>query len=299
VDLFGASGVSADAEIISVAYSIMKRFGAKDEDFDIKINSRKLLEDTYSSLGVAEDKQQAVSRIIDKKEKISAESFLEALREIIGENGDELASLLNNTEGFFEKFGEMESAKELKQTIDSLWQKGIKNVVFSPTITRGFDYYTGMVFEIFDTNPENARSIFGGGRYDKLVGQLSGRDMAAIGFGLGDVTMQDFLTTHSLLPEYKSATQLWLAVAPDTDMNAVENVATELRDKGLNVGVDISGKKLPDQLKSLDKRKIPYVIIVGQTELQSGKYKVRNVITREECEVTLQEIPDLLVRSNS
>jgi histidyl-tRNA synthetase len=278
VDLFGANGISAD------------------EHFEIRINSRKLLEDAYVAFGVAEDKKQAVSRIIDKKEKISADSFREALREIMGEAGDEFAALLDNTEGFFEKFGEAESAKELKQVIDSLWQKGVKNVVFSPTLTRGFDYYTGMVFEIFDTNPENSRSIFGGGRYDKLVGQLSGREMSAIGFGLGDVTMQDFLATHNLLPQYVSATQLWIAIAPDTDMNEVEKLATELREKGLNVGIDISGKKLPDQLKSLDKRKIPYVIIVGPEELKSGKFKVRNAATREEKEVSLSEIPEVCVK---
>lgn len=294
VDLFGITNVAGDAETLSAAYSIMKKFNAKDEDFEIRINSRKLLEDAYASFGVDPDKRQLVSRIIDKKDKISPENFREALAEIMGDSAEELANVIENKEGFFEKFGNMESAKELKQIIDILWQKDIKNVVFSPTLTRGFDYYTGMVFEIFDTNPENSRSIFGGGRYDKLVGQLSGKDVSAVGFAIGDVTMYDFLTTHKLMPEYKSETNLWIAVAPETDMGEVEKLAGELREKGVNVGVDISGKKLPDQLKSLDKRKIPFVMIVGQQELSSGKFKIRNTSTRDEKELGLDEIPEFV-----
>jgi histidyl-tRNA synthetase len=290
-DLFGVVGTQADIEVLSLASDIMRRFGAKEDSYEIRINSRKLLEDIYASLGIEGGKAQSISRIIDKKEKISADSFREALSELVGEQAEELANILDNKEAFFEKFGEKGSAKELKEVMDALWEKDIKNVRFTPTLTRGFDYYTGIVFEIFDTNPENPRSIFGGGRYDNLIGKLSNKEMPAVGFGIGDVTMYDFLATHKLLPEYKSEINLWLAVAPETEQKEVEKVAKQLREKGLNVGVDISGKKLPDQLKSLDKRKIPFVMIVGPQELSTGKFKIRNAATREEKELDLDEIP--------
>ena len=201
---------------------------------------------------------------------------------------------MDSGEAFFTEFGDNKSVTDLKQTMENLKNIGVNNVKFYPTLTRGFDYYTGIVFEIFDTNSENSRSLFGGGRYDNLIEQFGGEKVAAIGFGMGDVTIENFLQTHNLLPTLKSSTQLWICVAPETEIKDVEDIAGQLRKKNLNVGLDISGKKLPDQLKSIDKRKIPFVMVVGKDELESGKFKVRNVETREEKEGNIQEIADIV-----
>jgi len=91
-----------------------------------------------------------------------------------------------------------------------LKRKGITNAVFDPSVMRGFDYYTGVVFEMYDTNPKNSRALFGGGRYDDLVGIFGVEKVSGIGFGWGDVTTRDFLETYNLLPEYYPPIKLYI-----------------------------------------------------------------------------------------
>ncbi|MEK7575340.1 MAG: ATP phosphoribosyltransferase regulatory subunit [Patescibacteria group bacterium] len=172
-DLLGISGIEAEVEIISLAYKIMKEFGAKDEDFEIRINSRKLLQETY---GVR------MFGLLDKKEKMEAAEFESEWNKLSPTPFKEAA---------------IDNSPELKEIISALEKKGIKTK-FSSTLTRGFDYYTGMVFEVFDTNPENRRSLFGGGRYDNLLEIFGVDPVPTVGFGMGDVTMRDFLETHDL-----------------------------------------------------------------------------------------------------
>lgn len=152
-DLLGVSDVSAEVEILSLAHAIMKAFGARDEDFLIKINDRKAL---------PQDKE--LLRKVDKgEEKIN-----------------------------------IEQTKDVEEVLSRV---NFKNIVFDPNIVRGFDYYTGIVFEIFDTNTENSRSLFGGGRYDNLLEIFDVEPVPAVGFGMGDITIRDFLETHGLLKD--------------------------------------------------------------------------------------------------
>ncbi len=295
-DIFGTKNKEVDTEIIFLAYQTMKAFGAEESQFEIRINNREMMNDLYKKIGIAENERQKISRIIDKKDKISKDAFDGALKEVIGEEKlNKLSYILDSGDQFFEEFKGEQAVKETKEVIEDLKARGIKNVRFSPTLTRGFDYYTGIIFEFFDTNPENPRSIVGGGRYDELVGEIAGENVPAIGFGWGDVLMKDFLEVHNLLPKLKSSTNLWICIAPETDVQKVEEIAGKLREKGVNVGVDISGRKLPDQLKSLEKRNTPFVLVVGKDEIESGKFKVRNVETREEKEGSFDEISKFVI----
>lgn len=295
VDIFGVSDFMAEVEIIRVSSEIMKKFGAKDEDFKIKINSRPLLDDVFKKINIDDDKRLFVYRLIDKKEKMSDDDFREAMVTLIGEKqAGELLEHLYFGEGLFSMMGESPAAKGLSKTIETLRKNGISNLVFDPTVTRGFDYYTGVVFEVFDTNKENPRTIFGGGRYDDLIGAFTSQKVAAFGFGMGDVTTRDFLETHKLLPKINAKTDVYICVAPDTQIEEVYNIAGSLREKGLNVAVDISGKKLGDQLKSLDKRNIPFVMTVGSEELNNQNFTIRNTETREEKSGSIEEIISFL-----
>lgn len=179
------SALDAEVEIISLAYKIMKEFGAKDDDFVIKINDRKspmkgLRENKKE---ITEAQEQKLLRLRDSKNKISEEEYRASILEILGENLDI----------------ESEESEQTKSVINKLKDTGISNIEFSPILTRGFDYYTGIVFEVFDTNPENNRSLFGGGRYDNLLEMFGVEPLPTVGFGMGDVTMRDFLETHNLL----------------------------------------------------------------------------------------------------
>lgn len=295
VDIFGVSDFWAEVEVISVASDIMKKFGASEKDFQIKINSRPFLDDVLKKTNIAEDQRQFVYRLIDKKEKMSDEDFRSALITLIGEkSGEELLENLYFGEGLFTMMNQSEAARRLNQTIETLRKSGVSNLVFTPTLTRGFDYYTGVVFEVFDTDKENPRSLFGGGRYDDLVGAFVGQKVPAFGFGMGDVTIRDFLETHKLLPYIDSTTDLYICVAPGVEISDVYKVAEAFRKGKLNVAVDISGKKLGDQLKTLEKRKIPFVTTIGSEEIKGQKFTVRNTQTREEKSGNVEEITNFL-----
>ena len=290
-DIFGVSDFWAEVEIISMASDIMKKFGAKEKDFQIKINSRTLLDEIFKKANIEEDKRLFTYRLLDKKEKMLNADFRHSLSVLVGENSaKELLETLYFGEGLLTSMRQSLAAKYLNQTMETLRNLGISNLVFTPTLIRGFDYYTGVVFEVFDTNKENPRAMFGGGRYDDLVGAFTNQSLSGFGFGMGDVTIHNFLETHNLLPKIDSTTDLYICVAPDTQIEEVYRVAEALRESGINAAVDISSKKLSDQLKSLDKRDIPYVLTIGSEELKSENFTLRNTKTREEKNGNLSEI---------
>lgn len=193
-DLVGIPGIEAEAEVISLAYEIMKTFGAKDEDFQIKINDRNRFDEAIDNIGgVSDSTKKAVMRTMDGWEK-NDNSKQELIKDLGPEKAEQFLNYLEKTKG----------SKGLNELIDRLNSKNIKNCIVDINLTRGFDYYTGIVFEVFDTNPENRRSIFGGGRYDNLMEIFGVEPAPMVGFGMGDVTIRDFLETHKLPPFDKS-----------------------------------------------------------------------------------------------
>lgn len=306
VDIFGVEGIEAEIEIISLVHSIMKRFGLKDDNYEIRINNRKIvnyiLED-FLSLSLEES--HAISKLIDKKDKMSKEDFAEKVHSVVGGKSDELLKLLHskNLEDFIsllpEKARTHQGVLEIKELQEKLAGIGIKNSVFSPTLMRGFDYYTGIVFEIFDTNPENRRAIFGGGRYDNLLSIFGAEKIPAVGFGMGDVTTRDVLETYNLLPKYKPATELYVCILDEKYKNYANALAQRLREKGLNVAVDCSSKKAGDQIKYADKNMIPFVVCVGENEVKNEEFKVKNLKSSEETILNNEEIAKFLLGSSA
>ena len=160
---------------------------------------------------------------------------------------------------------------------------------------RGFDYYTGMVFEVFDTSPDNNRSIFGGGRYDDLMDIFGAKKIPAVGFGAGDVTAKDFLETHALLPKYVPPTDVYIATLGPEFLEPANNLAQNLRENGLSVALDLTEKKLGDQIKVASKQGVPFLICVGENEVTSGVFAVKNMGTGEEVKVKAEEIAQILL----
>ena len=291
VDLFGAEGNEADAEIISVAYEIMKKFGATDNDFLIKINNRKLLNDLYAYFKMTPEESQKVSKIIDKKEKISKDVFETSVKEVIGERMPDFVRILTSNEKLFDTLGkDNPNAKEIVDLIEKLESIGITNVSFEPTLMRGFDYYTGIVFEVFDTHPDNNRSVFGGGRYDDLLEIFGADKVPTIGFGAGDVTARDFLETHNLLPQYKPSAQIYICTLGTEFSDNARKLAETLRKKNIHVAIDLSSKKVGDQIKTAHRQNIPYVICIGENEVTSGMYPLKKMDTGEEKNLKANDI---------
>lgn len=277
-DIFGISGTAADVEVIQIAHTLMKNFGAMDHDFEIRINNRAILQENLSKI-LSEDEIPTYLRLLDKKAKMTEAQFELEINKTFGRKID---FVMDNP------------GEETAQIISVLNNLGINNIKFDPNLVRGFNYYTGTVFEVFDTDPENPRSLFGGGRYNELTKMFNNEEIPAVGFGSGDVTTKDFLETHNLLPKYESSTKLYIATISPEQNIAVETLATTLREAGINVAVDWTHRKPGDQIKTADKHSIPYCILIGQDEVTTETYRLKYLPTGEEKLLQLDELIDVL-----
>ncbi len=275
VDLFGSASPSADAEIIAVAHAVMKAFGASESDFEIRIGSRAFLNALAEKAGLSSEKREQLLRLLDRRAKISAEEF---------EKG--LAALGVPPEAF----SAPAAPDDVRSLVAALQDLGIGNARFDAGIVRGFEYYTGTVFEVYDTRPENNRSLFGGGRYDNLLQLFGEEPVPAAGFGMGDVTMRDFLSVRGRIPPYAPPTKAYLAVTSAELVPEAMRLAAELRAHGVNAAVDLGDRKLGDQIKNADRQRIPYLIVVGEDELRSGEFAVRTLATRAEATLSRTEL---------
>jgi histidyl-tRNA synthetase len=178
--------------------------------------------------------------------------------------------------------------------MDMLTESRVTNAKFDITLMRGFDYYTDIVFEVVDTNPDNNRSMFGGGRYDGLVGMFGVDPVATVGFGMGDVTLQNFLESHDLLPHLYPETDAYVILIGDNMYEKSQHVLAELREMGLNIAVDTTGRKLEKQIKTAVKKGLHYAIFIGETELADNQYKLRNLADSTEESHGLQRIVSIV-----
>lgn len=286
VDLLGSKTAEADGEIVAIAHAILAGFSATNKDFVIRINSRALLDAACTAAGLTVDQKKSYLRLLDRKAKMSAEEYSAAL---IAITPTDPLSLIGKDDARIQ-----EEKHRLIGLIEALKERGMTNVVFDSHIVRGFDYYTGIVFEVFDTDPANPRAILGGGRYDNLVALFGGEPLPAVGFGMGDVTLLDFLTTHDLLPPATAAPELFLGTPSEDDIADANRAAEQLRALGLRVFVNLTHKSLGDQIKDADRRSIPFFAALGANERASGVLKVKRLANGEERELSVTDIPTFI-----
>jgi len=275
VDIFGSESFAADAEIIPVAYEIMKAFGAQEHDFVIKVGSRAYINALALELELSEENTAKLVGLLDRKNKIEQVEFEAGLADL-GVPKEKLDA--NNV------------PQDAKAVLDFLASVGVTNAVFDPSIVRGFAYYTGVVFEVYDTHKDNNRALFGGGRYDNLTALFDNESITGVGFGMGDVTMHDFLAVRNMLPTYQAPTHVYLAVASEAEVPHALRIAGELRAEGVNVAVDFSEKKLADQIKNAAKNSVPNLIVIGQDEISSGTFTVRDLVNGQETSLSHAEL---------
>ncbi len=282
VDMFGSDGVAAEAEVLQLADMLLKGFGATSDMYTIKVNNRKLINFVMANyLGLDEVQSSAMIKLLDRKDKVPTEVFNEQAAIILNNSEtriDQLSILLaaRSMADLPESITNSEAVSEIRELFTLLDKLQIESVVFDITLMRGLDYYTGMVFEVADTDPENNRSLFGGGRYDGLVGMFGVEPVSAVGFAPGLTTTQLFLRSHKLLPELKPEVDLYVASIGDTALQALQ-LATELRKSGASVEVDVSGRKFDKLLKTADKKNVTEIVFVGESEVSSGEYRAKNL----------------------
>ena len=291
-DIFAAQDLFiADCEILQLALNILIAFGAKKGDFILKVNHRGIL--TYfleHILKIKKNQHLTVARILDKREKIPKDDF----NKMLSENGVSESNILiieNYLKINMEQFGEEKiipedlmncqgfyHLKELFKIIDDLGYSEF--IEYSPSVVRGFDYYTGMIFEVFDRDTQNPRSLFGGGRYDGLISQFGRDNCNAVGFGMGDVTFQNFLENHDLLKNQGRKSQIYLTLFRDKGgLKNTFKLAQTLREEGFKVEMSMGATKLKKQLEEANQKKIPFVIFQGEEENRDDMVTLRNMQT--------------------
>ena len=287
-DMFGSSDYTADVEMIALAYQTLIDFGATPEMFQIQVNDRALMTRLYTAIGINESDIPAITKLNDKRKKIDAEVYRQ-----------ELISIINNETLAEEVIIMLDKSDEQTDVMIGLYELGIKNVVFNKSLARGFDYYTGTVFEIFDISGENNRSLLGGGRYDNLTGLFDNEPISGIGFGMGDVTMRDFLETHNLLPPNLSITAPTLMIIPtDSAYNLeAQKIAKSLRARGISVTTDIGTKKLGKKITDAADRKVKYSIIVGENEANTNIFALKDLAKNTEQTSTLDELATVIINN--
>jgi histidyl-tRNA synthetase len=288
-DIFGVAGIEADAEIIALAHAVMRHLGAEERDFEIRVSDRRILENIYDNAGVSPESRAIVTRLLDRRAKTEPAAFEASLSEAL-DSGDKARALIDELD-------RTTSSAFLENLRTTLEYFDVRNMVVDTSITRGFDYYTGMVFEVFDTHESNRRALFGGGRYDRLLEMFGGEPLPAVGFGMGDVTARDFLEAHNLLPAYAPTTELMLAVVEPEAMTHALKLAQDLRREDIAVAVNLSGKRIGDQFRQADKLKVPFVVAVGSKERDSGRYTVKNLSTGVEITLPADRIAEHLFTS--
>jgi histidyl-tRNA synthetase len=290
VDIFGVAGLEADHEIISVADAVMQAFGAKRNMYEIRVNSRKFINYVLLDyLGLDGVEAHTISKLIDKMHKLESAEFVAMIEAAMSPSRREAGSATKllafldspSLDELPEDLQASADLNEIKRLMELLKASGITNARFDSSLMRGFDYYTDIVFEVFDLDPSNNRAMFGGGRYDGLVGLFGVEPVPTVGFGQGDVTMRLFLEAHELLPSLPPETELSLILIGDTYAGA-QGLLQELRAEGVRCAVDISGRKLDKQIQTAEKRGAQYVLFVGEKELEEQRYPLKNLKTGEE-----------------
>lgn len=288
-DIFGADDFTADVEIIALSNQVLLDFGATPDMFEIRVNNRLEMTELYESLGIKDaDLQNKITRLNDRFHKIPVEVYKAELIQILG--NDKL------TEEVFAKITIAENAND-NEVLRGLKALGINNVKIDRTLARGFDYYTGTIFEVFDVSGENTRSMLGGGRYDNLTSMFSDEPISGIGFGMGDVTMRDFLETHKLLPASVRSTAPKLVVIPtDTKLNLdAQKIAHIIRARGISVTTDIGTKKIGKKIADAAERGVTYTIVVGTDELTTERFVLKNLAEGTEINDTLENLLTSLI----
>ncbi len=298
VDVFGVETIQADLEIVQVADAVLQAFKASRDSYTIKLNSRKLTDYMFQEyLGLSSVEGQALTRLVDRKSKMEPAEFTAQVDAILSPSerksgrGQKLMPLLavKSLEDLPEELKAQPAAQNLTKLIQQLKEAGVSNVVFEPSIARGFDYYTDVVFEVFDTNPENNRSMFGGGRYDGLVELFGVPPIPAVGFAMGDITLQNFLESNDLLPKLQTETDLYAVLIGDV-LDAAQKPLSQLRQMGVNVATDYTNRKLDKQIKTAVKKDIRYALFIGEEELAGEQFVLKDLKTGQEERHSLQRV---------
>ena len=295
VDIWGTNQISADAELISVLVTFFRNVGLTEEDLVIKMSSRKVLEEVLGSLGLEGDIFAKTCIIVDKMDKLPADVISNQLSELGLEDSAiktiQSTLVIKDMNSLEKNLGKESAAvTELASLFSALEAYGISEwIEFDASVVRGLAYYTGPVFEAHDRAGE-LRAICGGGRYDKLLSTLGGKDLPATGFGFGDMVIMELLAEKGLVPELIGGVDdVVISLSPEL-RNAAMSVATLLRNTGKSVDLVLEDKRLKWAFKHAERSGAQRLVMVMPDEWKEGKVKIKDLESGEEIEVSLDSL---------
>lgn len=307
VDAVGTASMLADAEIIAIVFEVLSQLGFKN--FFIRLNHRKILNGILKHGGVAAEKGNSVLVAIDKLDKIGIDGVKSELAnrglssseiekifsifEITGNAEEALSELAN----YFDGNEELRAgADELKQILKFLDELGVNRdaIRLDLFLARGLGYYTGPIHESVIEEPKMG-SLSGGGRYDRLIGMFLGRDIPATGVAFGIERIIDVMTELNMFPASQTKIHVLVTLFDDATTAASLNFTQELRAAGINAEHFFELSKLKKQFAYADKKRIPYVVIIGPEEVAEGKVTLKTMSTGEQQRLPKAEAKQVLL----
>ncbi len=301
-DIFGPAEVLGEMEILQIIISLLNNFGADQSHFEILINDRRIVDFVFKKFMKLDDatasklykvldrfkkeEKEIIEKLIQElslgaQEKIfwdyvALKSFGDLINFLKGKGCEDLINILNTFVNQMEDIGLLAYLK------------------YDPTIVRGLDYYTGMVFEVFDKHPENKRALCGGGAFADLLKIFDEESLLGVGFGLGDVTLADFLISHNLMPSFElPENDLLLTFQDEKAKNMAFNLAPKLRKKGLKVLTNLDSIKVKKVFPLAEKKGCSFVALFGEEEMNKGCVQIKNLKTKEQHEIKIQNIDEI------
>ena len=270
-------------------------------DFTIKINNRKILNGLYESLGQEENSIE-IMRIVDKLDKIGVEAVKEEISKlgVSSEVTDRIVKFIKIEGSTDEKLQKLEELniknekylkglEELKEVVKyiRLFKMPEENFTVDLTIARGLDYYTGTVYETFLNDYRELGSVCSGGRYENLAENYTDKKLPGVGVSIGLTRLFSKLNELNIIKANKKAVSDILIIPMTENMSVPLELGTELRKLKVNTEIYLNDKKMKAKMKYADKLEIPYIVVIGDNEIETNKVKVKNMTTGEETECAL------------
>ncbi|MDD5826305.1 MAG: histidine--tRNA ligase [Bacilli bacterium] len=300
VDVVGLSGQMIEAECLNLYVNAFQKLGI---EIEIEYNSRNLMRGLILDCSVEDDKISSVITIIDKMDKLSKEEFKETLQKI-GLNDEQTEKLLQlfklSLLELNEKYQDT-NIRELKTGLEELNSLNCyinslnidKYCKFTPTLARGQDYYTGNVFEVYEKTRKLSSSIGGGGRYDNMITNYigDGNTYPAVGISFGLSSIYELLKNNE---EISNKTDIQIYLIPMETEAYTLKIANELRKKNIHVIIEMTKRKIKKCFEWADKQSIPYVIVIGENEIKTNHFMLKNMKSATSKEYSFDNIEQLV-----
>lgn len=304
-DIFGAPGRLGEVEILSVAIELFQNFGANSSHFEILLNDRAIVDTVFKTMMAATEEQTyRLYKIVDKAKKVTQEALHKMVKEVgLEEKSENIffhylqLSTFDGVKHFLEKHDQTEIAAQFDIFVTVLNNAGLSEFIkYDPTIVRGLDYYTGIVFEIFDKHPDNRRALCGGGAFANLLQIFNESPLQGVGLGLGDVTLRDFLEVHNLLPNFDlPENDIMMTFQDNGGLEATLKLAKALRQNNFKVVTGLEALKFNKVFPTAEKKGVKFVTLMGSDEIAQKKIQLKNLTTKEQHTVDLHDL-DLILK---